>query len=270
MSGLGLSIPDVAGRARVALDSGAAALVARMSMAPDGARAGLIDALVRALKGAGIWAKLDLLYLMAAHDAQAARLNWIAAANDLSAVNSPAFTADRGYAGDAATSYLDTGWVPWGAAHFALDSSAIGCWINAGTDTGSDFAVAMGARDASNGAFVGPRGNAGSIRGRVNQASSAASSGTVANRQGLTALSRTASNLVSCYRGASLDGAFATASSARPTVALWLGCLNANGAFSNGVDNRIAAAFAGAGLSGAEVAALHAALAAYLTAVGGA
>lgn len=270
MAGLGLSIPDVAGRARVSLDPAAAAVIARMSLAPGETRIGLIDALVRGLKASGVWAKLDLLYLMAAHDAQAGRLNWIGAANDLAAVNAPGFTADRGYAGDGATSYLDTGWAASGSARFLTDSAALGCWINAGADTPSDFAVAMGARDASNGAFVGPRGSGNAIRGRVNQASSSASSGTVATRMGLTVLSRTASNLVSCYRGSGLDGSFATVSGGRATVPLFLGCLNASGSFSNGVDNRIAAGFAGAGLSGAEVAALHAALSAYLSAVGAA
>jgi hypothetical protein len=270
MAGLGLSIPEVAGRGRVLADPAAAALIARMSGTPNAGRAGLIDVLVRALKASGVWAKLDLLYLMAAHDAQAARLNWIGAANDLAAVNAPGFTTDRGYAGDGATSYLDSGWAASGSARFLTDSASLGCWINAGTDTASDFAVAMGARDASNGAFVGPRGSSNAIRGRVNQASSAASSGTVATRMGLTVLSRTASNLVSCYRGGGLDGSFATVSGGRATVPFFLGCLNANGAFSNGADNRIAAAFAGAGLSGGEVAALHAALSAYLTSVGAA
>ncbi|MES2442780.1 MAG: hypothetical protein V4574_08105 [Pseudomonadota bacterium] len=267
---LGLSIPEVAGRARSGRDAAANALIARMTSAPGEARAGLIDALVRGLKDAGVWAKLDLLYLLAAHDAQAARLNWVEAAHDLTAVNSPGFTVDRGYAGDGTASYLDTGWAPSGAVHFVQDSAALGCWLNAGTDTGSDFAVAMGARDASNGAFVGPRGTANAIRGRVNQAASSASSGSVATRLGFTALSRTASNLVSCYRGASLNGGFATASSGRATVSLYLGCLNASAAFSNGCDNRIAAAFAGAGLNAGEVAALHAALSAYLTGIGAA
>ena len=34
-----------------------------------------IKTLVDSLKSAGVWAKLDALYLLAAHDAQAARLN---------------------------------------------------------------------------------------------------------------------------------------------------------------------------------------------------
>lgn len=53
------------------------ALVARMEIAPSAARKKLIDDLIVELKSWGIWQKLDLLYILAAHDAQAARLNWV-------------------------------------------------------------------------------------------------------------------------------------------------------------------------------------------------
>jgi hypothetical protein len=38
----------------------------------------LIDALVGALKASAVWAKLDVLWVLAAADSQAARRNWIA------------------------------------------------------------------------------------------------------------------------------------------------------------------------------------------------
>ncbi len=94
----------------------AAALLSRMTVTPSTARKQLIDALIATLVGAGIWAKLDALYLLAAHDAQAARLNWIADRYNLTAVNSPTFTTDRGYAGTGAAMYLDTGFNPATAA----------------------------------------------------------------------------------------------------------------------------------------------------------
>ena len=52
-----------------------------------------------------------ILWLLAAHDAQAGRLNWIGAANDLSVGGSPAFTADRGYQGDGSAAYLASGYL---------------------------------------------------------------------------------------------------------------------------------------------------------------
>ncbi|WP_062228782.1 Com family DNA-binding transcriptional regulator [Aureimonas frigidaquae] len=72
-------------------------LLARMTMAPAAARRQLISVLVADLKAAGIWARLDGFWMLAAHDAQAARLNWCSAAMDLVPMNGPAFTQDRGY-----------------------------------------------------------------------------------------------------------------------------------------------------------------------------
>lgn len=53
------------------------ALLARMSVQPTTARASAINRLYVDLSLAGVLAKLDLFYVMAAHDAQAARLNWV-------------------------------------------------------------------------------------------------------------------------------------------------------------------------------------------------
>jgi hypothetical protein len=86
-------------------------LYAAMSVQPDATRQGHIETLINALRTAGVWAKLDVFYVMAAHDAQAARLNWRNPATfALSAVNSPTFTTDRGYAGNGSSSYLNTAW----------------------------------------------------------------------------------------------------------------------------------------------------------------
>ncbi len=108
---LGLSLPELCGRAH-GPDTASIALIARMTAAPDSARRGQIDALVRALKIAGIWPKLAALYLTAAHDAQAARLNWVSGSHDLTEHGALTFTADRGYTGDGSTGYLDSGWSP--------------------------------------------------------------------------------------------------------------------------------------------------------------
>jgi hypothetical protein len=88
------------------------ALVARMSVAPTPARVSLINRVVRDLKNAGLWSspKLEGLYVFAAHDAQAARLNWLGS-DSASTVNGPTFTADRGYQGNGVDSYLQSGYL---------------------------------------------------------------------------------------------------------------------------------------------------------------
>lgn len=86
-------------------------LVAAMTMPPNGARRALIDTFVGALKTAGVWSKIDVMWVLAAHDEQAGRLNWKSPGSfTLTAVNAVTFTVDRGFAGNGSSSYLDTGW----------------------------------------------------------------------------------------------------------------------------------------------------------------
>lgn len=86
-------------------------LVAAMTVAPGTARKALIDTFIGALKTAGVWTKIDVMWVLAAHHEQAARLNWKAPGSfTCTAVNSPTFTVDRGFAGDGSSSCLDTGW----------------------------------------------------------------------------------------------------------------------------------------------------------------
>jgi hypothetical protein len=88
----------------------ATALFAQMSSQPNATRKGHIDTLITAMKTASIWTKFDFLYVMAAHDEQAGRLNWISpGTNTLTAVNSPTFTADQGFLGNGSNAHLTTG-----------------------------------------------------------------------------------------------------------------------------------------------------------------
>ena len=80
------------------------ALVARLTTPPTLERKERVNTLISSLIDAGVWAKLDCLWGMAAADAQAARQNWSQDAHDLTTVNSPTFTADRGYRGNGTTS----------------------------------------------------------------------------------------------------------------------------------------------------------------------
>lgn len=83
---------------------------------PSKAHTALIDDTVYQLKVAGLWSKLDCLYFLAAPSADIAAVNWINPGQyNLTAVNSPTFTANVGYSGrvDAVTPpYLQTGFNP--------------------------------------------------------------------------------------------------------------------------------------------------------------
>ncbi len=108
------------------INAEAEALVAAFSVDPDDTRKALIDNLVGTLKGAGVWTKIDYLYVMAAHDEQAARINWKDPGTaTLTVVNSPTFTTDGGFASNGSTSYLDSG-VPYASLNLSLNDMHVG------------------------------------------------------------------------------------------------------------------------------------------------
>jgi hypothetical protein len=126
--GLGLALTQ---SAYAGLHPFSATLIARMTVAPSAARVGAIDKLVRALVDAGVWARLDLLHMLAAHDSQAARINWVAPSYDLAAYNSPLFAANRGFKGDGTSAWMEVaGYNPSaGGAKFALNDASMGAWV---------------------------------------------------------------------------------------------------------------------------------------------
>jgi hypothetical protein len=193
----------------------ASALVARFTTPPTIARKALIDTLVGALKTAGVWSKLDALWLLAAADSQAARQNWIADQYNLTAVASPTFTADRGYTPDGASSYLRTGFNPSTASSpkFVQNSASLGFYSltnsatasqnmgnsinvvlprNSGNSTirinniGTSSSTADGLSTDSSGYFAGLRADGATERLRRNNGqrlSAAKASATVANSE---------------------------------------------------------------------------------------
>jgi len=131
-------------------------LVAAMTGTPTDLRKGYIARCIGALYAGGVWAKTDVLWMLAAHDAQAARLNWITPASfTLSEVNSPTFTTDRGYAGDGSTSYLDTGWdAATNGVSYTQNSAHAGVYartdgngnVNLGTGTNTNATILIQAK----------------------------------------------------------------------------------------------------------------------------
>lgn len=110
----------------------AAALVARFATEPDDARKALIDSQWTALKASSFLAKLDALWVHAAHGPEAARLNWLGDFYNCLPINNPTFTVDRGYMGNGSSSYLDTQFDPVTAASpkFQRNSGSLGIRSN--------------------------------------------------------------------------------------------------------------------------------------------
>jgi hypothetical protein len=133
------------GGAYIFTNAEAAALVARFTTQPTNARKALIDTFVGSLKTAGVWSKLDALYVTAQFDAQAAQRNWIADQYNLTPANAPTFTADRGYAGNGTSAHLTTGALRNAMSKFTQDSASIGAWERSEVAAGFLVGTATGA-----------------------------------------------------------------------------------------------------------------------------
>lgn len=234
-------------------------LVARFTTPPTTLRKGQTNDLVFSLINSGVWSKLDGLVVFASADSQAARRNWVQDLYNPSTVNGPTFAADRGYTGDGAASYLDTGFDPTTAGgKFALNSAHLGVFQ---LTFGSGAGVQMGNANARLGPNVGgpvlsTRGNEGT--GALN---------TPVSLPGYGAWSRTAAGSYVAYNGTT-DTSNTVSVTSTSLTATSLTLCRANGFTLN--NSQIAAAHWGSGLTSAELKAMRDALTTYMQAVGAA
>ena len=235
----------------------AIAAFSRFSTAPTGARQGQINTVLSALKNAGVLSKLDALYLLAAADAQAGRQNLVQNAYNLTEVNAPTFTVDRGYTGNGSTSHLTTGFNPATAGgRFSLNSASQFVWVRTGTsatmvDVGN-FSSRICPSDAGGSLSIRP--NNGGAPG-LDAGQSAV---------GLSAWSRSGATHFDSYKNGALVANKALASANVDSVAFTL-LSQAGAAYSS---HQISAAGWGGALTASDMATLHTVLNNYLTAVG--
>ena len=96
------------------LEAETKALLLRMDVQPTAERQIAINKVVKELKKAGIWSKLDALWICAAHNEQAAKLNWIKDAHNLTkgGTGDLYFTVDKGFKSNLTSTYLNTNYTP--------------------------------------------------------------------------------------------------------------------------------------------------------------
>jgi len=132
----------------------AEAVINNMATAPDATRKGHIHDLVEGLVADGIWAKLDRLWVFAAHAENSSLLDWIhptVAGNACTNVDSTAFVVDEGYTGDGTNDYLNTNTsVSTDVTYFTQNSAsaAIYCRTNVAEDN-DDFGAYGAGGDVS-------------------------------------------------------------------------------------------------------------------------
>lgn len=235
-----------------------------MTSAPDDTRKGHIDTLIAGLKSDGVWTLLDRLYVCAAHDEQAARVDWITAANVLTAVNSPTFTTDRGFTGDGATSYLNTGFNPLsGTPKYTQNDATMGVWCGTDVSAFNQYDIGHSTR-----AMICAR-NSTNILCYINNGATNGPLGGANTSVGNSMWTRRSSTVVEVYKnGASL--AETTATSSAPYNLNFLLCagMGSGGTPSGYSTRRVQAGYWGSQMSDAQASAMHNRLATYMTAVG--
>lgn len=260
--GLSRSMTAAGGAGEPTYGAEATALFARFSSDPGTTRkdacAALIDALLSgAVSGSNIWAKLDRLYITAAHDSQAACLDWKGGDN-LTPTSSPTFTADRGFTGNGTSTYLASGYNPTtDAVGYALNSCHLGIWSRTNVQNGG---AAIGS--TSNGmAFITPRNAGNTMPYRLNQASNTGPANT--DGSGHLLITRRGANSLEAYRNAVSLGTNGTTSTSIPNADFDI--LRAGTSYWPG---EASAAHWGPQLSADEITDVFNAFAAYMTAVG--
>jgi hypothetical protein len=241
-------------------DPASSAFFAALSTPPTAERRALYNSLIVGLKADGLWTPLDWLLILAAEDSQAARVNLKTPAKVATAVNSPTFTADRGYAGDGATSYIDLGEVYNVAGNsFALDSATIGVWNNTSVSVGQKGQI--GNLSGATRSFIASH-SAGNEIYRIND-STDSTLRVGSTHLGHRAASRESSALKRGYFNGALVSDLTTASTAINAASGTI--LTSTTVFSA---DRVAAAYSGSAMTAAQLAAMHTRLSTFLTAIG--
>jgi len=255
----GIMAAMVQAPASSAYDPDAAAWFAAMTVQPDATRKGLYNTFVVDMKAAGLWALTDLVYIFAAPDAQIACLNGKAPATFVATpVNSPTFTADRGYQGDGSTSYLSTGFAAnqSGSLYSAQNSAALAAYSNAG---GNGSRAIIG--DTAGAELIIPA-MGGKALARIHAASGTGGASN-SDFDGFYAASRLSSGVVDGYKDA-VTGTNAVSSSSPTSNTIYI-LSQGSASFYNG---RAAFAWVGGGLTSTQVGDLRTNITTFLTAIG--
>jgi hypothetical protein len=249
--------------AGVSYDADASSLFARFTTPADDTRKGHINTLIVALKAAGSWDKMDCLYVHAAADAQAARLNWKAATFELTENGALNFSADHGYLGGSSGLYLTTGFIESSAGGVMSQNDAhTGAWSLTDANENAPMLATSGATAGTQSSIYSRTG--GNFAARLNDANGSSSFGAVADSLGHFVVARTGATRRGYKAGSVVSTVGSTTGGPSDTQIVLLGDSGA----AQWSTKRQAISHWGSNLTDAEVAATETAMEAYLTSVG--
>lgn len=227
----------------VAFDATTVTLLARFTTPPTGGQQIAINSFIVEGKASGWWALTEWVYIPRFGDNADSLLNWKSTNYTLTKSGTLTFSA-AGVAGDAAASYLDTGFGPSAVAgQFAQDSHSMAVY----TATVSDAVIIeIGQTNFSiscnNGSALGARSS-----------SASADSTTTATSAGVSGFNRNNSANFDITRNGAVLANQARASSALTSANIWVCARNNNGVISAPSGRVIGCAQAGAALTTGQI-----------------
>ncbi len=211
-------------------------------------------ALICQLVANSFWSRFDTLYVLSTADATTAGLNLVSTSYTLTPVSSPTFTADRGYAGNGSSSYINTGWAPSAGVNFTQNDASLGAWSLTARSAGVIFDI--GQEDSGTSTTrINLRNPSNLAITSVNQTSAFSVSNT--DTTGFYVTQRTGSTATELFRnGTSLTTGTGT-SAARGPYAIFFGAQNSGGAPLSYSTVQFSIVFTGASFSSGEQSTLY-------------
>lgn len=244
------------------------ALFQRFTSAQTYGRRFAANEVISRLKVAGIWDRLDALYILGANDLQAATRNWKANAFNLTQIGTGTFTPDRGWAGNGVDGHLTTGYVP-SAQVMQATNAHISFWSRNNVQSSTQLPIGARTTSTTGQLLIAPRLGTDVATFRVNQDVAGAQPANV-DSTGFWFARRAASNVIELFKNGVLVLADTAASTTVPTVGVTLGALNTGDVIGSFATHQIAAASIGRSLDDTMQLELYRAVLKYLQIMGAA
>ena len=206
------------------------ALLARFTTVAPLTHAVRLNRLIKRMKDAGIWARTDACWCLAAHHEQAARRNIVADTFNLTAVNSPSFVAYAGFKGDGVSAYLDPTLTPSTATLLLRQNDVAIYFWNTFENEGPSSTVDIGATSGGGGQNLSIRFRFG-VNASIGGMAGATDDVRVATATGLTGFSRDNSANFRRFRSGG-TGTITRTSSGLPTAPFRILRLSGSGNYS--------------------------------------
>lgn len=211
-----------------------------------------LSTMVKKLKTAGVWNKLDRLWIFGMPDVQQAN-RCLRTRLNLTVVGTPTWTANSCYSGFTTANYLNTGFAGNAGTAYTQNSASVGVYSLANTNA-NVVDIGATAASAGDGTHFNSKNSTAVQTVKIN--ANATGSFTVnATGIGFNAASRINSTTTNGYKyGGLLTTTLANASVAPSSNNMFIGCRNNNGTPDLAATNRqYAMAFIGGGLTSLEM-----------------